>query len=275
MQTYSDLVTSVILSPHQYKRTHPIDRITVHHMAGDLSVEGCGAVFRTERIASANYGIDSDGRIGCFVPEDCRSISSCSYSNDDRAINIEVANCSGAPDWKVSDKAFEALIDLCADICRRYGFRLNYTGDTNGNLTMHNWFAPTLCPGPYLKGRFPKIAELVNSRLTGIPERPLNPVQLWQKAAMEDGFDFPRFGADGIWGAECEEVARQAVVKRRVSFENRNLTRWVQQLLGIDADGLCGPKTDAAIRAYQSKNGLTPDGAAGILTYRKMLGVTK
>jgi peptidoglycan hydrolase-like protein with peptidoglycan-binding domain len=262
------------ISPHKYKRTHPIDRITVHHMAGDLSVEGCAAAFQTTRTASANYGIGSDGRIACYVPEDYRSLCSCSFSNDDRAINIEVANCTGSPDWKVSDKAFAALMDLCADICKRYGFRLRYTGDSEGNLTVHRWFANTLCPGPYLMGKLGELVQRVNARLQDVPEQKVNPVELWQKAAMEDGYDFPLFGADGIWGDECRAVARQAVVKRRRSYELENLTRWVQKQLGITADGLCGTQTDAAIRAYQRAHGLTPDGAAGVQTYASLLHTT-
>ena len=51
------------------------------------------------------------------------------------------------------------------DICRRYGFRLNYDGTPNGSLTRHNMFAATSCPGPYLQGRFEELAKVVNDRL--------------------------------------------------------------------------------------------------------------
>ena len=50
----------------------------------------------------------------------------------------------------------------------RYGVlqvKLNYTGDKSGNLTRHNMFAATACPGPYLQSKFPYIAEEVNKRL--------------------------------------------------------------------------------------------------------------
>ncbi len=39
------------------------------------------------------------------------------------------------------------------------------------------------------------------------------------------------------------------------------------------ADGEFGGKTDAAVRAYQSKKGLTADGACGAATWGKLLGV--
>lgn len=95
----------------------------------------------------------------------------------------------------------------------------------------------------------------------------------WQKAAIKDGFSFPQYGADGYWGAECELVARQAVVMWRSTFIYRNLTKLVQEYLGITADGLCGEETDEAIAKWQRKNDLVADGAVGIRSWKKMLGV--
>lgn len=163
----SSLVNYTKLSPNCSTRTAKIDKITIHHMAGNLSVETCGNVFATtSRQASSNYGVGSDGRIGLYVEEKNRAWTSSNRDNDNRAVTIEVANDGGAPDWHVSDKALQATIDLCYDICKRNGIaRLNYTGDKSGNLTMHKWFASTLCPGPYLGGKFPYIAEEVNKRL--------------------------------------------------------------------------------------------------------------
>ena len=98
-----------------------------------------------------------------------------------------------------------------------------------------------------------------------------NLIRKWQLAAIADGFKFPKYGADGEWGAECEAVAKQAVVKRRATYKYNNLTKLVQQIVGAEVDGKCGSKTDAAIKAYQRKNGLAADGAVGINTWRKML----
>jgi len=45
--------------------------------------------------------------------------------------------------------------------------KLNFTGDKTGNLTMHKYFAATGCPGQYLEGKFPYIADEVNKILSG------------------------------------------------------------------------------------------------------------
>lgn len=164
----SSLVEYTLLSPFCTKpRVYPITKITIHHMAGNMSIEQCGRVFQS-RQACSQYGIDGNGRVGQYCLEENRAWCSANYDNDHRAINIEVANDGGAPNWHVSDKALAKLIDLCVDICKRNGIKkLNYTGDKNGNLTMHQFFVATACPGPYLKSKFPWIAEEVNKRLEG------------------------------------------------------------------------------------------------------------
>ena len=163
----SKLVSYTRLSPNYSKRTGKITKITIHHMAGNLSVETCGNVFApTSRQASSNYGIDSNGRIGLYVEEKNRAWTSSNRENDNQAVTIEVANCGGSPEWRVSDKALEALIKLCVDICKRNGIKkLNYTGTASGNLTRHNMFKNTSCPGSYLQSKFPYIAEEVNKQL--------------------------------------------------------------------------------------------------------------
>ena len=147
----SKLVSYTKISPNSTNpRNHKIDKITIHHMAGNLSVETCGNVFTpTSRQASSNYGIGSDGRVGLYVSEENRSWCTGSRENDHRAITIEVANEEIGGQWRVSDKAYASLIDLCVDICQRNGIeKLNYTGDKNGDLTMHKWFQATKGPGP-------------------------------------------------------------------------------------------------------------------------------
>ena len=109
----SPLVTYTKISPNSSPRTVKIDTITIHHMAGNLSVEACGEVFQnTSRQASSNYGVGSDGRIGLYVDESRRAWTSSNRDNDNRAVTLEVANDGGAPDWHVSDAALEATIEL-------------------------------------------------------------------------------------------------------------------------------------------------------------------
>lgn len=148
--TNSSLATATILSPNNSgKRSEKISKITIHHMAGNLTVEQCGETFaQPSRKASSNYGIGSDGRIALYVPEDKRAWTSSSAWNDNRAVTIEVANSKAAEPWPISEAAYKSLVELCADICKRNGIQsVNYTGDKNGVLTEHRMFKATACPG--------------------------------------------------------------------------------------------------------------------------------
>lgn len=98
-------------------------------------------------------------------------------------------------------------------------------------------------------------------------------VQAWQKAAMADGYTFAS-GADGVWGKECEAVAKRAICKKQVvGYKNKNLTKIVQNAIGVTADGKFGKNTKAAVIKWQKLIGLVADGVVGYNSWKKILGV--
>lgn len=165
----SPLTDYVMLSPNaDFPREDEITKITIHHMAGDLSLEELGSRFSNrDRRASSNYAIDSEGNVALYVEEKNRAWTSSDRDNDEHSITIEVANDRTGGDWHVSDAAYRKLIELCVDICKRNGItEFIYTGDESGTLTTHNMFNnETICPGPYLSGKLTDLAKEVNSQL--------------------------------------------------------------------------------------------------------------
>lgn len=140
-------------------------KITPHYMAAYWTGKQCADYFATcGREASSNYCIGYDGDIAMSVDEDNRAWTSSSAWNDNRAITIECANNA---DSSLTGATWNALVDLCVDICRRYGFTLEYDGAKNGSLTEHRMFASTECPGAWLHARMGKLASEVNARLAG------------------------------------------------------------------------------------------------------------
>ena len=95
----------------------------------------------------------------------------------------------------------------------------------------------------------------------------------FQKAAKSDGFSFPKYGLDGKWGSECEAVAKKAVCKKRLTYKHKNLTKLVQKMVGVTADGKFGNDTKTAVKAWQKANKLTADGEVGLNTWKKILEV--
>lgn len=186
----SPLVDYTLISPNKTSpRRGEIDTVTIHCVVGQCTVESLGALFaKSSRGASSNYSVGKDGRIGMYVEEkDCAWCSGgkdkngnpiivngiSGSDNDHRAITIEVASDTTHP-YAVTDAAYEGLIRLLVDICKRNpGIkRLRWLGDKSlvgetdkQNMTVHRWFANKSCPGDYLYERHSAIAEEVNRRL--------------------------------------------------------------------------------------------------------------
>jgi N-acetylmuramoyl-L-alanine amidase len=100
-----------------------------------------------------------------------------------------------------------------------------------------------------------------------------NKILEWQKAAIKDGFKFPKYGADGKWGAESETVAKKAICKKRLTYKYKNLTKFVQKAVDVAEDGKFGASTKKAVEKYQKLLGLKADGTVGLDTWKKILGV--
>ena len=154
-----------------------LNRISIHCFVGQVTAKrGVDYFATTDRQASCNYVVGFDGSIGLSVDEKDRSWCTSSADNDKQAITIEVASETVDP-YKVTDQAYDALIDLITDICVRNGKTkviwienktqaLAYKPAPNEILlTVHRWFAPKECPGDYLFERHARIAATVNARL--------------------------------------------------------------------------------------------------------------
>lgn len=176
--TNSRLADYTILSPeHSGMRTHCIDRITPHCVVGQLSAKGISGCFSKGTGASCNYAIGHDGSVCLVVDEKNRSWCTSSASNDQRAVTIEVAS-DKTPPYAFTLEAYNKLVVLCADICKRNGIsKVLWFNDKEKSLsyepkegecvlTVHRWFANKSCPGDWLYSRMGKLAESINKKLS-------------------------------------------------------------------------------------------------------------
>lgn len=210
-----------------------------------------------------HYLVRKDGSIYRGRPEDTVG----AHALNSNSISVGVCFEGNFETETMTDLQLSAGAELVADILRRY--RLDGSA-----VCGHRDVNATACPGV----NFPLeaiivAAEAINAVAPNEPKE--NLVLSFQKAAIADGYSFAKYGADGKWGAECDKVASKCIVKKRSAYLNKNATRLVQRLIGVNADGKCGPATDKAIRAYQKATGLSVDGAVGRATWRKLLGVDR
>lgn len=215
----SSLISFTKMSPNMTARDSKIDTITIHHCAGNISIEQLGSIFaNSARQASSNYGIGSDGRIGLYVDESNRSWCSSNRANDMRAITIEVANNGGADtNWSISNEAYISLINLLVDVCKRNGIKeLKWSNDKSlignikkQNMTVHRWFSATACPGEYLFSRMGQIASDVNKLLNPVVKPTPTPVQTPVTPAKKSNEEVAMEIVKGVggWGNGLERIA--------------------------------------------------------------------
>jgi len=181
MTADSSLVSYVFwVKNYTHMTDKKINKVTIHHQAGTASPERLAQMFNGARQASSNYGISNDGVISQMVKESDRAWTSSSSWNDGQAVTIEVANSTGAPNWEISQKAWDALIALCADICTRNGIEPSYDGTKNATFTLHKMFANTACPGPYIEGRMKEIVRQVKEKMGSAPVQPIESKKLYK-----------------------------------------------------------------------------------------------
>lgn len=155
----SPLATYKKISPNKTSpRNHKIDTVSIHCVVGQFTAKEILNMshfvkYNPNKGSSCNYAVGCDGSIGIGVDEKDRSWCTSSRSNDNRAITIEVASDTKHP-YKVTDKAYLALIDLLVDICKRNKIKeLKWKGDKSligkvdkQNMTVHRWFSNKACP---------------------------------------------------------------------------------------------------------------------------------
>lgn len=217
----SPLVTYTEISPNQSARSSPISFIVPHCVVGQCTIEALGHLFaERSRAASSNYGIDKDGRVGCFVDESTgRSWCSSSTWLDDRGVTIECASDVSAP-WAFRPVVYEKLVELCTDICKRNGkTKLIWLGDKETTLNykpaademllaVHRWFANKACPGDWMMEHMDDLASRVTQNLS--PEEPSEWARVSCQKAIEKGV-VSGYG-DGRYGWRDNITREQMIV---------------------------------------------------------------
>ena len=270
-----------LLTTYNYDKGNDrkIEWLVVHYVGALGGAKANCEYYASKYIgASAHYFVGHEGEIfqsvedkdvawhcgaKSYVHSDCRNYNS---------IGVEMCVRKDANgNWYFEPKTVASTIDLVKMLMAKYNIPVE-------RVLRHFDITGKICPQPYVADEQAWKAfkaQLVGKEPTKESAKASTSalVKEWQKAAIADGFKFPKYGADGKWGSECESVASKAIVKKRVTYKYKNLTKIVQKAVGASIDGKCGTKTDAAIRAYQKAHGLTVDGCVGLNTWRSILGI--
>lgn len=232
-------------------KRHTINTIVLHHAAADkcsLSDINWWHIKKGYSCVGYHYFIKKDGSIYKGRSDDIIGAHAKGYNSTSIGVCFE------------GDYTKQVMPQAQLDAGRELVQYLKQTYNIM-KVCKHKDLCSTSCPGDLFP--FDEIVAQAEENL----------VLSFQRAAIADGFKFPKFGADGQYGSETDGVMKQCVVKKRLIHKYPNATKLVQRLLGVEQDGKCGPVTSLAIKDFQRKNGLEIDGAVGVCTWKKLLGV--
>ncbi|MBW4613138.1 MAG: N-acetylmuramoyl-L-alanine amidase [Desmonostoc vinosum HA7617-LM4] len=74
---------------------------------------------------------------------------------------------------------------------------------------------------------------------------------------------------EATWNAINLILAKRII---RPNHAGGSVVRYLQYRLNVEADGIFGAQTEAAIKQFQRQNGLTADGIVGPATWQKLIG---
>lgn len=274
-------------------RSAKLDRIVIHHNAGNLTTEGCYSVWQS-REASAHYQVEADGTIGQLV-HDWDTAWHCPGQNS-RSIGIEHANNQFGP-WTVSDATLEAGAHLVAALCKYYGFGRPTWGV---NVFGHNDFNSTACPGQLGTGgsqnaKYMQRAQAWYDSMTGTKSSSGGS----SGGSSSSSSSGAGLTVDGYWGKATTTALQKhfgltvdGIVSHQLTAERSKVNNccssfeWdstrigsptikaIQGKVGVEQDGLIGTNTiNAMIKYYQSVSGAAYcDGRldAGSITIKAM-----
>ena len=224
-------------------RPFGIDAIMIHHHAGVMTATQARNIVNNNRV-SYHYSIGSDGIIGRLVDEGNRAWHAGDGVNvrggsrgNDRSIGIGVSNSGGAPNWPISDRSFNLLVELCTDIARRRRLGNLVVGR---NLLMHSDVRATACPGPQLRGRMAELARRVNANLAGTTAAASRP-----PASVQAPFRLTSVLRRGH-GPVASVRQLQTRLNQLGMRDNSNRA--------LAVDGIFGPRTEQAVLRFQRAN---------------------
>ncbi|MDD7687533.1 MAG: N-acetylmuramoyl-L-alanine amidase [Actinomycetaceae bacterium] len=221
-----------------------INKIVLHHNAGNLSIRQCYEVWQT-REASAHYQVDSTGRIGQLVHDWDTAWHAGNWAANITSIGIEHANNHIGEPWTISDATLENGAHLVAALCVYYDLGRPQWGI---NVFGHKAFAATGCPG--------EIAGSQNARY-------MQRAQYWYDTMA---------GAKTSTSPSSSSSASQSVLSigtrgQTVSRLQAGLNKIFPAYSNLAVDGIFGQNTAAVVKEFQRRaGGLVVDGIVGANT---------
>lgn len=172
---------------------------------------------------------------------------------------------------------YQNTVELAANMCKRYGWNAN-------DIHSHYWCSMTFRetdhedPIAYLReyGKswdilLNDIQRAINGQSVTVTTQPIQSKANGNVATLQAELNNQGFGnlvVDNIAGPKT-----LAACPTLYQGSQGNITRWIQQRLGVNADGIFGGQTRQAVFSFQRSHGLYQDGIVGHDTWKALLGL--
>lgn len=206
-----------------------INKIVLHHNAGNLSIKGCWDVWQT-RQASAHYQVDVTGCIGQLVWDRDTAWHAGNWEANCTSIGIEHANNHIGDPWTISDATLDNGAHLVAALCRYYKLGRPEWGK---NVFGHKNFAATGCPGEIAgtqNSKYMQRAQYWYDQMTG-SNSPATPAPA-PKPPITGGTSIDTLAREvikGSWGNGNERYQRLTAA----GYDYDTVQARVNEILGI------------------------------------------
>jgi putative chitinase len=142
-----------------------------------------------------------------------------------------------------------------------------YVATKKGAIDSACWFWDTAKCNTFADAKdIVGMSKRINGGTIGLEDRQ----RRWNQALQVFGGNFTPAAAPARTAAPAAAKTSSTTILRRGSRGEQ--VKRMQQALKISADGVFGPGTESALKAWQRSNGLTADGIAGPATLARLLG---
>lgn len=187
--------------------------------------------------------------------------------------NVVVATSPATETKSNVEKAKEYVGDRCKELqeklikcgynCGGYGADSKFGKGTYDSLIQFQKDNGLVVDGLAGVATFAKLDELIDKKNFNSGD---DWIRRLQQECNNQGFSNQK--VDGIAGSKT--LAGCPTLKKGASG---NITKLLQERLGVTADGIFGGNTRAAVIGFQNTHGLSADGIVGKNTWRKLLGL--
>lgn len=221
-----NLIHELSETGHVYHTKHKKKSVTFHHNGGDLSFNDILKTWKFRR-ASAHFDVNGSGHVAQFVHVHEYAWAVGNTQGNNETISIEMANKTGAPDWKVEEVTWKAAARLAGWLFAH----VIEDEPTHKNVLLHDHWSATECPGPFVRSIYKEL---------------LDEVQYWYKHFHKE--------LQQKKENEKKEQESESEDDEKKYTKSERIIRHIQKLMDVRVDGKWGPKTDEAVLAFRKKH---------------------